>query len=149
MIIAGTFDGICFCFLFYWRGVNSFSISIVLCIGLGFTAGIFESGMPSKRATPPISVIYKNLGIYAKLFPETSEAAFAWWNTLFNIGAIFIFGWSSFFSLHLKLLILLLLLVLSLGSLYQVDFEAATKQRKTAQDSKNEEILGQTDVTPP
>jgi len=131
MIVAGSFDAACFCFLFYWRGVNSFSISIVLCIGLGFTAGIFESGMPS---------------IYAKLFPETSEAAFAWWNTLFNIGAIFIFGWSSFFSLHLKLLILLLLLVLSLASLYQVDFEAAKKQQKTAQDSKNEEILGQADA---
>jgi len=39
-----------------------------------------------------------------------------------------------------------LLLVLSLASLYQVDFEAAKKQQKTAQDSKNEEILGQADA---
>ncbi|CAG5095755.1 Oidioi.mRNA.OKI2018_I69.XSR.g14321.t1.cds [Oikopleura dioica] len=128
MIVAASFDAACFCFLFYWRGANSLLISIFLCIGLGFTAGIFESGMPS---------------IYAKLFPKTSESAFAWWNTLFNIGAIFIFGWSSFFSLHLKLVILLLLLIFSLISLLNVNFEATEEEisSKAVISSKTEDTL--------
>ena len=48
MALVGAFDGACFIFIYFWTGSHALEVTMILCSGLGFTAGIFESGIPSK-----------------------------------------------------------------------------------------------------
>ena len=48
MALVGAFDGACFIFIYFWTGSHALEVTMILCAGLGFTAGIFESGIPSK-----------------------------------------------------------------------------------------------------
>ena len=49
MSLVGLFDGVCFVFLFFWTGQKAFTLTVIIILGLGFTAGTFESGIPSKK----------------------------------------------------------------------------------------------------
>jgi len=102
MALVGAFDGACFIFIYFWTGAHALEVTMILCAGLGFTAGIFESGIPT---------------IYSRLFAGDSESAFSLWNMLFNIGSAIVFGWSSFLNLKSKLVILFIALVIQ-KSLY-------------------------------
>lgn len=129
MILVGIFDAISFIFLYFWEGIHTLPIIIFLTAGLGFTAGVFESGIPT---------------IYSRLFAGSTEAAFSLWNTLFNIGCCVVFGWSSFLTLRTKLLTLFLTLIISEISLLLITFDDPTEDTseiKHHQDSKFEKEI--------
>lgn len=126
MALVGLFDGGCFVFLYLWTGQKAFTLTAMIILGLGFTAGTFESGIPT---------------IYSQIFPKSTEAAFSLWNALFNIGSMVIFGWSSFLTFKTKLIALMVTLIVSEVCLMLIRFDTQEKVEKTTEDSKDDVLL--------